>query len=324
VAKKDDGAMETILTLLKICLALSAALVLYPVWRLFAWTANAIGTSWIRRAGDRIETPVVFYVHPETKREVVLITTIHYAEPEYYAGIQKLIDALGNHRILFEGVGKITEEETTSLTEDERRVLRKIVSSFRLMDVVAVTLSLQKQRDGLAYPTHWINTDVKLIELVRWFAKNKASLIGNVLEPSNANPTDVEMPEPPIIKWLFDRQLGQIIPIAMVTNVIAFFSKPHRLAVDYILRQRNEIALAGIEERLRTENVATIWGAGHLPGIDAGLKKLGFREVRRAWHVAYHVRNYSLIEAVEESKRIPEAKSSVKKQPSSAKAKDLT
>jgi hypothetical protein len=89
--EKKTGFLKSLITLFVVGLVLLSLLLLYPLWRLFAWIINIIGAKEIRRTGKNIETPVIFYEHPETKRKIVFIATVHVAEPEYFTALQQLI-----------------------------------------------------------------------------------------------------------------------------------------------------------------------------------------------------------------------------------------
>ena len=105
--EKKMGLPKALFVLFVASFILVGILILYPFWRLFVLAVNLIGVKGIRNTNGNIETPVVFYENPETKRKVVFIATIHLAEAEYFAALQRLIESLAGYEILFEGVGEL-------------------------------------------------------------------------------------------------------------------------------------------------------------------------------------------------------------------------
>ena len=99
-------------------------------------------------------------------------------------------------------------------------------------------------------------------------------------------------------RWFVNKLFSRFVPVAVIIGVLSFFSRDKRLAKKFILEVRNEEAVRGINVHLAEGDVATIWGAAHLHGIEKQLKRDGFREVNREWFTAYHVRDYGLVECL--------------------------
>lgn len=283
--RKVDPLKALLVILFLLCLP-----ILYPLWRLFVLLINLVGVNGIRNTSKQLETPVVFYEHPTTKREVVFIATIHIAEPEYFNALQQLIDSLPNHKILFERVGKLSSEEQQALTEEEAIVAKDFASFFALSDELTRVISLMHQRDGLAYDVSWVNTDLKLYDLVRSFTRQRVRLTRDEIEPKDL------LDKEELIRWITDKTLNRFAAFAAIMSVATLFSRDKRLGKQLILDQRNTVAIHGIHKYLLEGNIATIWGAAHLAGIEKQLKQLGFREVRRTWFVAYHTRDYKIFD----------------------------
>ena len=289
--KKIGGIKSLFVSLVGGCIFVSL-LILYPFWRLFAWTINLIGLKGIRNTDRRLETPVVFYEHPTTKRVVVFIATIHLAEPAYFAALQRLIGSLSGYKVLFEGVGKLSPEGERALTEKERDVAKNFDHIFDLTRKIGEIMSLQYQREGFAYNSAWVNTDMRLYDLIRLFAEQDIRLVKKEKKLDELFDESMQL----FIRWLINSMFSQLVPVVVLVGILTFFSRDKRLAKRFILDTRNEEAVRGIDEYLTEGNVVTIWGAAHLGGIEEQLKRTGFREVRREWFAAYHVRDYSLLE----------------------------
>ncbi len=289
---KKRSLWKTICVLFMLVMTLFILLILYLCWRLFAWLVNSIGVKGIRNKNGRLETAVVFYHHPKTKKQVVFIATLHLAEREYYAALQQRITALPGHQILFEGVGKLSAQEEQALTEKEHSVAKHFDDIFGWMRKIGELMSLQYQKEGLTYDSSWINTDIRLSELIRSFARhdiyltNQEKKIDSLFCNESAQFT----------KWFINKLFSRFVPGAVLIDALAFLSRKKRLAKKFILDARNTKAVRGINEHLKNGNIVTIWGAAHIRGIERELKRSGFRAVRREWFAAYHVRDYNLVE----------------------------
>lgn len=267
--------------------------VLYLPWQLFALAVKPIGHKVIRNRRDKLETPVVYYEHPITRRVVIVITSIHIGEAEYFAALQRFIDSLTGFQILFERIGRLTPAEEVSLTDEERGVYDYFIYSGLRTRKIAQIMSLVFQGDGLSYPTSWVNTDLSLYELIKRFV---AQGICRKREPGDPNELFNDEFSRLLIRWLLNGMLQCFVPVAIVFTLCTRFSKDGRRAKKLIVGDRNIVAWQGIKEHLSTGNVATIWGAEHLFGISTYLKRAGFRETHRLWFTAYHIRSYSFWE----------------------------
>lgn len=293
--KKKTGLLKALLALFVAGLILLGLLILYPFWQLFAWTVNLVGVKGIRNTSGNIETPVVFYEHPETKRRVVFIATIHLAEAKYFAALQQLIRSLSGYKILFEGVGKLSPQEKRALTEKERGVAKQFDYIFVIVREIGEMMSLQYQKEGLAYEPSWVNNDIRMYNLVQLFAQHDIRLLKKEMDFDKLFGDESAQL---FTRWFVNKLFGQFVPVSVIVGILSFFSRNNRLAKKCILETRNEEAIRGINVHLAEGDVVTIWGAAHLRGIEKRLKQTGFREVRREWFTAYHVRDDSLLECL--------------------------
>jgi hypothetical protein len=157
-------------------------------------------------------------------------------------------------------------------------------------------MSLQYQKEGLAYDSSWINTDIRLYDLIGSFTEYDIDLLKK--ETTLNKVFDGELVH--LTPWFINKLFSQFIPLAVITKILTLFSRDKSLAKKFILEIRNEEAVRGINKYIIDGNVATIWGAAHLPGIEKKLKEAGFHEVRREWFIAYHIRDYgSLLKCLE-------------------------
>ena len=293
--EKKMGLLKSLFVLFVAGLILIGLLILYPFWRVFARVVNLIGVKGIRNINGNISTPVVFYEHPDTKRRIVFIATVHLAEAEYFTALQRLIESLSGYKILFEGVGKLSPEEEQALTQKERKVAEHFYYIFGMMRKIGEMMSLQHQKEGLAYDASWINTDMRLYDLIRLFAQHDIRFLK---KERGFDDFFGDESAQLFTRWFINKLFSRFVPVAVLTSVFVFFSRNKRLAKRFILKARNEEAVHGINKHLAEGNVAAIWGAMHLRGIEKQLKRAGFREVRREWFTAYHLRNYGLLECL--------------------------
>lgn len=297
MSEKKTSNLGNILVIMAMGLLLPVFFICYPFWKLFSLVVNFVGFDGIRKRHGKIQTPVVCYENPETRRRIVFISTIHIAEPEYYSELQQLIDSLPDYKILFEGLQKLTHREKKALTDIERRKVKEAMYTFRAVRISGNTLNLQEQKDGLAYHANkgiWINSDIRFYELVRMFASRDVSLPKEKFLGSFTNDSAYKL----MISWIENKALEQMIPATVLGGLISLFFRKIRLLKSIILDHRNKEAIRCVREHASEHNLAMIWGAGHLTGIGNLLKQDGYFEIDRQWFTAYTIRDYSFLKAL--------------------------
>ena len=261
----------------------------YPIWfflKLFKLTPNHI-----RNVDGNLETPIVSYIHPETKKIIVFIATIHIGDPEYFSSILKLIEGLSNngYKILYESIKSLTSEEEEALTEKEIAVKKRLAYLSTLLERVGKIDGYQHQTDGLdldnAQDRGWISNDIKGYEVVRFLAEK------NIFTRSSDD--DFKSIDRLVDSGLMNIAIGIGLRVFAFLSFIGefspWFNRERRIFKKFILHERNKIAFAGIEE-YPNDNIVNIWGAGHLPGIEKKIKAAGYVECNRKWIVAYRNR----------------------------------
>lgn len=296
--EKKDSLLKSFIKILEALLILATLVLLYPFWLLFAKIANYIGFKNMRNVDGKLQTPIVYYENPQTNRVVVFIATFHYADAAYYAAIQEVIDSLKGYKVLYEGVGKLSSKEELSLTMVEQKIAEEFNKAFQAMEKIGSIMELTNQRDGLAYNDSWLNTDMSMYHMIWKFGQKDLNLLER--SPNFEELLDDKM-EHGIARWLINILLNRAVPLAVILNILMFFSKNNRDVRSLVLDARNEIAIDAIFKNLIDGNVATIWGAGHLPGIEKILVNQGFREVRRDWFTVYTKRKYSVLDTFKDA-----------------------
>jgi hypothetical protein len=296
--KVENGIGDLFLIFIAIIITL-CLLIIYPLWKLFALITKFIKVEveGVRNNDGRLETPVVLYEHPDTKRKIVFIGTIHIGEKEYFDSLQRLIDlySLCGYKVFFERVRYLSKEEEQKLTPKEQCILMSLDHNFERLDKIAQIMYLKHQREGLHYNDDWINADISVYNLVRLLARyninpGKEGVSDNLLNESMQ----------PLLRWLINQLFSQFVLITIIDKVFSFFSRKKRISNKIVVDFRNKKLISSIKKV--DGNVIIIFGSGHLRGIGRWLKKLGFRETRREWYAAYNIRrDYKFLQCFQEA-----------------------
>lgn len=285
--------LKVLATIVGVLLLIVAAVVLFIPFLLVTALFNRFSSRVVRRQGRELQFPVIEYLHPESQRRVALIGVMHFADADYYRRIGQLITSLPDRHILFEGVGRITEEETVAFSDAERTIATRFERVFAFVDDLKNLLGLTAQRDGLAYKPSWFNTDMPLCSIVKKLAHDESKFLSHLdrveeLRKEDKDGTALRN----TMNWI----LGMMPTVSFLSGIVRWFSKDMRNTMHLILEERNEIAVKAILEHAKTHDVAAIWGAQHLIGMEKLLKHAGYCEDERLWLTAYHVRKYPLVE----------------------------
>lgn len=215
---------------------------LYPIaalfflfWFVFAKVVRRFPTKAMRHRGNALQTPVVFYRHPETSREVVIVTTSHIGEIDYFSSLQKLIDSRQNHVVLYEAIGRLKPEQAQTITSDEFAVAKTLNFDFSLRMAMMSSLGLVSQyhTGGLECRESWINTDMTMSELLKSFVQGE-------IKPSRGG--NLEWANSPLAMWLFDAILHNYVPVTLTIKFVGLISPQWHRRKKIILGRRNEIA----------------------------------------------------------------------------------
>ena len=247
----------------------------------------------IRRNGNTLEMPIVTMEHPRTKRKGVVFGIIHFWDREYYKKTHcRVLDLeQSGYLILYEMVGKITRAQYSRLSKEEKKIYRGLVGSHHVMKKVAEIIGISLQREELPIGKNWVNTDIRLAELVKRIASKNAGV------PEKPNMEgDIPKKIKPFIQWFLSKL---IVNIGLITSL----TKKDRNEVivsGEIVERRDAIAIKGIA-RFPEQNIATIWGASHLPGIVKGLTEQHGHVILKVEWVPAYTRTYFLKDAVRDT-----------------------
>lgn len=243
----------------------------------------------LRLKNNQLKLPVISYINPITNKKVILMGVMHIAEAEYYEQLKDIIKLYesNNYKILYEMVQDIPYNKKIKLEEIEQKLLNNLDSLSESYDKISKLMDLKLQKDWIEYKDDWINSDITNLELVRLFIKH------NIKSPFKKIDT----------KLFEDLEKNKEMVCYIVNYMLKFFpiitkifgkSKSNKIIIDY----RNKIAFNAIMNT--NGNVLSIYGTGHLVGIEKMLLNNGFKKVEENWLTAYSVRNYKLTNILKE------------------------
>lgn len=274
------------------------------IWVLFAKIVDLVGIKELRREGNKIQTPIVYFEHPETQKSVIFIGMSHIAEKEYFSKVKYFAEkrkAYGD-QILYEYTDKLRDETVNTLGETAKELHKQTCAYSRLQEESANILGVEYQknwiRPGIVAPD-WVNNDISEWLLIILFEAQELSFWKNAVRAAENLPKDEK--EKIRSRWLLDRLFAESAAGFLAIKVYCFlFNIFHRRqdALCIILDYRNKIAMRAIKRYLKDGNVVNIWGSAHLRGIGKMLEQEGFIEMKTEWITAYHVHDYSFWEAL--------------------------
>ncbi len=250
--------------------------------------------SKLLRKGNTLYMPVVTLHHSWTNNNVVLFGMMHIGKPEYYDEVQRCVDVLerSGYSVLYEMIKKSSEEELSTLTKKEQKVLKSLRAQMETVNKVRQMLRLASQKEAMVIGPTWQNTDITMVELVRKLAQN------TTIEKESH---EFEESNEPMYRYIFG------LSILWIDSAFMHLLKKESRDVlrdEIILGGRNEVAVTEIV-RNSSKNVVALWGAAHLSGIVKTLvDEYEYEVVERKWIPAF-TRNYFLRDAVRDMNRGP-------------------
>lgn len=251
-----------------------------------------------------LELAVTTWVGPSGKPRVDLVGAVHVGDRAYYRAAQRLLDRAD--ATLYEAV--MREGQTARDLEAARGVETPDNPIRELQTSLARWFGLTFQLDEIDYTRpHFVHADMLLagegdgsvgageaaagkpqeqielpvamrmvMGLVRLARPVLDGLLGNA---ETAGPMRLNL------KRQFAAALGTVDMQKALSGLGPRFAAT-------VLDDRNEIVLARLAETTAAEgveSVAIFYGAAHLPGIEAGLEKMGYRRAAAHWLVAWQV-----------------------------------
>lgn len=267
----------------KLAILAAAALPAY----LYAKALKKVPLSFVRFRNGGLQTPILRFEHPITKRRITLVGVIHIADAPYFKAIQEAIDESRDDVVLYESVKPLEEWERSTLTKREQEALAELEQFKRIVNVIADICGLTFQKDAMSYRDSWINADISTKGLVEAFAKYDVRLL-----PKESSAQKL-MEGGDLTKLIFHTALAHLVPIIVAVAALTPFTKNKKKEKNIVLDKRNKIALHHIASHTERD-ITTIWGAAHLPGITRGIKRLGYAQTSKEWLTAYEARKIKI------------------------------
>ena len=230
-----------------------------------------------------LQTPVIRYRHRRTGRAVTLVGTVHVGEASYYKRLHSIVTRLeaAGAVVCYESIDPAAEEEWAAASAGERAARGDSQAigeaTFRR---VSRSLGWVEQRAVFRGAPSWRNVDMIDLELVRHAGPET---LGGLRE-AFGNVWGSSLPQDRA-----DAFAGAMAGVVFRLASLDWFDLLRHFATwDDDSRQFNHV---GVEERNAQAlaslpsggDVVLLWGAGHLPGLAAGLKQAGYRREGAIW-----------------------------------------
>jgi hypothetical protein len=230
-----------------------------------------------------LQTPVIRYRQRSTGRTVTLVGTAHIGEASYYKTLHAMVTQMeaAGAVVLYEAVRPAAESDWAAASASERAA-RGAPQAMGQDSSRRVCRSLRwvEQRAVFACAPSWRNADMTDLELVR--QARPEALVGLGEDLADVFRTSLGESES-------DAFAGAAAGISFRLLSLDWFDRLRRVATwdaasrhfdDVKVAERNARALARLPPG---EDAVLLWGAGHLPGLAAGLKETGHRRQATSW-----------------------------------------
>lgn len=295
------GEASQLLTIYAIGLVTATLSWLIGIFRRGHVIRNALRS---RRKG--LQTAVVTYNHPDKYKRVVLVGAVHVSDRPYFEQLKELVDLeheANDSVILYEGVRKSPppQDDDKSATAVMQRAFGNL---GKLYTYISACTGKAFQPDVLTEEDHWINTDMTQREvaeksaetwIISFLAKTRLLHLATKLFGL------MDIPEPPDKpNFMMSMQVDNGNRAQHLSTLLTkpFGLLPKKATPAYvILHQRNELAVKMIlRQTMEYDNIVSIWGAAHLPGMGRLLEKNGYiRSKKIEWYTSHRYRRYGLL-----------------------------
>jgi len=235
----------------------------------------------IRRT--HLQTPVHRYTHPDTGRRVTVIGTVHLGEPAYFAGLRAAIDDLTAAGAVVHCEGsRLLACDDPDITVSEQQILTDMRRCHELEKRWITELGWVGQIEGLGYPPQWRVIDLNQLQIIRRVGvetmRQSMQRKTTMLDRLDKRPNGIDV-----------FRLGTAVTLrAGASDRRAVQRRTAEPTDPVLVGDRTTVALGGVFDTDR--DTVLVWGAGHVPGLGAGLGTRGF--VRRGepqWHTVARV-----------------------------------
>ena len=242
-------------------------------------------SEYLRRQGRCLQTPQRVYVHPDTGRTITLIGMMHVGEPRYYTDVKAAVAECeaGGAVIHCEGSGKrLADESLIGLTPAEAELIQELQRGERLKAQRLPMFGWVEQLTALApFPETWQFIDLGRVEVIRMTGTDE--LLRNTRRTNN------------LMDWADDdTKTPYVCRISIALGFRQHASDSPRiqrkltLPIHQVLvEHRNKLAMDAVHAT--RQDVVLLWGAKHLPGMEADLRDHGYQRVAETWRTAFQL-----------------------------------
>ena len=220
-----------------------------------------------------LQTPVIRYRHRRTGRTVTLVGTAHVGEASYYERLQAIVARLeaAGAVVCYEWIGSAAEEEWAAASAGERAARDASQSMGQgTFKQVGRSLGWVEQGAVFRWAPSWRNVDITDLELVRLASPEGMRAMGGALGDvwgSSLTQDQADAVTGAAAGVVF--RLVSLDWFDLLRRITTWDDASRRFSrVD--IEERNAHALARMPSGA---DVVLLWGAGHLPGLAAGLKQ---------------------------------------------------
>lgn len=282
-----------------ILLTLPLWILLMFFWWIFVKMVNFFGIAEVKNINGSLQTPVVFYEHPETGKTVLFIGMTHIADKKYFDKVAKI--ALGceknaGHKILYEHCK--SADSVRDFSKKELKIHNQILAYRHIHQKIADVMGLEYQTETSICkkaPMSWMNNDLDERFFIWMLLQKQTCLLENLETKERL----LEQMNESTVGWLGNKSLTEGAATFLISKWLCKCSLKRKRLLEVAINYRNQIAFSEIEKQLNAGySVVNIWGAAHLPGIGKMLEKKGFKKIRQEWLTAYQNKKYSFWKAL--------------------------
>lgn len=229
-----------------------------------------------------LQTATYELEHPQTDSRISLVGVMHMGEQAYYNAVSAYAEKQEMQHgaeVHYEKLKTAPAEALSEASEEERELVEQLRGASGAVRALARHLDCVYQSDAFSLKPHWQNHDINHLQLVQLLGtRTAAKLFGK------QNGGDLEAPEgvDPKLAAFVARSVFRFAPL--FNRLKPLITSKH---VTHVIRDyRNGIALQAAKSRLCEEpnqSIVAIWGAGHLPGLEAGFKQMNYKRSRTLW-----------------------------------------
>ena len=227
-----------------------------------------------------VQTPVVRFGHPKTGRTVTVAGVVHIARASYYRQLGIMLTKLeaAGALVFYEGISHTAETEWSAAGQAERDTWNTVqAGSKELTQAACRYLGWVRQGEALAYAASWRNVDMSELEFVQ---RKGAEDVLDMQEGFEDMLGDRARDQRDALMGVTIGMLLRLYSLDRYQLLVRWAATGYPGFSQLVVDERNDRALACLPP---DRDSVLIWGYGHLPGLAAGLERVGYRRQASAW-----------------------------------------